>query len=216
MHPENSTLAFSQFAAAARNNWILEPQLEYNKTMGKSKWQILLGATFQNRNYSSTSIQASGYTTDLLLYSMNAAAAITASNNRETYRYNAVFARINYNLQRKYIVNLSARRDGSSRFGPGNRFANFAAAGLAWIFSEESFVKNNISFLSFGKLRASYGITGNDQIGDYRFLNLWSSTTNPYQSIPGLRPSSLFNPFLEWEKNKKQNWQSNWASSITG
>ncbi len=119
------------------------------------------------------------------------------------YRYHAVFGRINYNWKDKYIFNLTGRRDGSSRFGPGKRFSNFGAVGVAWIFSEENFFEKHLSFLSYGKLRVSYGVTGNDQIGDYEFLDTFSLTSYPYQGNIGLYPTRLFNPDFAWERNRK-------------
>jgi TonB-dependent starch-binding outer membrane protein SusC len=127
------------------------------------------------------------------------------STINSVYKYNAVFGRINYNYRDKYIVNLTARRDGSSRFGSENQFHNFGSAAIAWLFSNEKFVKN-IPFLSFGKLRASYGTTGNDQIGDYQFMNLYQTVTNirtPYRGITGIQPTGLPNPYLEWEETRK-------------
>ncbi|WP_339813086.1 TonB-dependent receptor domain-containing protein, partial [Zunongwangia profunda] len=90
-------------------------------------------------------------------------------------------------------------RDGSSRFGPSNRFANFGAIGMAWIFTEEPVIKNSLPFLSFGKLRGSYGTTGNDQIGDYGYLDAYEATTG----TGGLYPTGLANPNYSWEVNKK-------------
>jgi TonB-linked SusC/RagA family outer membrane protein len=201
--PNNSTLAFSQFGSSSAVSWIIEPQLEYNTYFADGKLQALLGTTFQERNFNSITINANNYINDLLLYSVAAAGSVTANNNAELYHYNAFFGRINYNWQQKYLIDLSMRRDGSSRFGPGRQFANFEAVGLGWIFSEEGFIKNKLHFLNFGKLRTSYGITGNDQIGNYKYLDLWASVSNPYQGIPGLRPLSLFNPDFEWEENRK-------------
>src|SRR5690606_25066178 len=103
----------------------------------------------------------------------------------------------------RYIVNLTGRRDGSSRFGPGNRFANFGALGLAWLFSEEPFVQDAFPFLSFGKLRFSYGITGSDLIGDYQYLDTYSVSGKNYAGISVLEPSRLYNPSFSWEENKK-------------
>jgi len=91
-------------------------------------------------------------------------------------------------------------------FGPANEFHDFAALGVGWIFSNEEIVKNNNSFLSFGKLRASYGTTGNDQIGDYQYSSLFtpnSSGGSAYQGINGLAPTGLANPYLQWELTKK-------------
>lgn len=169
----------------------------------KGRVNILFGSTFQERTTKSTFINASNYTSDLLLNSAAAAGQITATNTSSQYRYTAFFGRVNFNWENRYILNLSARRDGSSRFGPENRFANFGALGSAWILSNESFFKRKIKFLSYSKIRFSYGITGNDQIGNYKYLDLWSSTPTTYQNVPGLQPNSLFNPNFEWEKNKK-------------
>jgi len=78
--------------------------------------------------------------------------------------------------------------------------------GGAWIFSEESFIKKRFNFLSFGKLRASYGTTGSDQIADYQFLSLYQSINNvssPYQGVNGYQPVGLTNPYLQWEETRK-------------
>src|SRR5690606_27400325 len=119
------------------------------------------------------------------------------------YRYNAVFGRVNYGYNEKYFLNLTGRRDGSSRFGPGKQFANFGAIGAAWLFSRESFFEENLSWLSFGKLRGSYGTTGSDLIGDYKYLNTYGLTGVGYAGIVGLEPNQLFNPDFSWETNKK-------------
>jgi hypothetical protein len=118
------------------------------------------------------------------------------------YRYNSLFARANYEWKEKYIINLTGRRDGSSRFGPGNRFAHLGAVGAAWIFSKEQAVENRFGWLSFGKLRASYGITGNDQIGDYQYLDSYS-VAGSYQGVVALRPTRLPNADYAWETNRK-------------
>ena len=75
----------------------------------------------------------------------------------------------------------------------------------AWLFSQESFIKDNLPVLSFGKLRLSYGTTGNDQVGDYQYLGLFNPTyaPTPYQGIVGYQPSGLANPNLQWELTKK-------------
>jgi hypothetical protein len=119
------------------------------------------------------------------------------------YRYDAIYGRLSYNVDDKYVVNLTARRDGSSRFGPGKQFGDFGAAGIAWIFTKERFIENNFSFLSFGKFRGSYGTTGNDQIGDYQYLSTYSPISSTYQAVSGLSPTQLTNPYFAWELVKK-------------
>jgi hypothetical protein len=118
------------------------------------------------------------------------------------YRYTSLFGRLNYNWQDKYILNATFRRDGSTIFGPDNRFGNFGALGAAWLFTNESFLAGN-SVLSFGKLRASYGITGNDKIGEYQYLESWGSTSFAYDGVAGLTPSRIANPLFKWEESKK-------------
>jgi TonB-dependent starch-binding outer membrane protein SusC len=203
LSPATSILASSSFGNSSSSSWIIEPQLNYRAMIRKSKLSLLLGTTFQNRSYNGQTISASNYTSDLLLNSLAAAGNVSASNTEFLYRYMAVFGRLNYNIRNKYLFNLSARRDGSSRFGPDKRFSNFGAIGAAWLFSSESWFSKNLPLVSYGKVRVSYGVTGNDQIGDYRYLDLWSSVPVTYQGQPGLAPNNLFNPDYSWEINKK-------------
>ncbi|MBZ4036699.1 SusC/RagA family TonB-linked outer membrane protein [Flavobacterium sp. 17A] len=186
-----------------RQSWIIEPQLNYRLTLGNSQFDALVGGTFQNQITSRMYQLGSDFSSNALIHDMTSAALTSVALSDETvYRYQAFFARINYNLNKRYIINVTGRRDGSSRFGPGRQFANFGAIGAAWIFSSASFLTNN-KILSFGKLRASYGVTGNDQIGDYQFLDTYTSSGGNYQGVNGLQPSRLYNPAFGWESNKK-------------
>jgi TonB-linked SusC/RagA family outer membrane protein len=182
-------------------NWIIEPQAEYTSQISKGKLDVLLGATYNQRNTSAQSISATGYTSDDLLGSLTGATTITASNTATQYNYQAFFGRVNYNWDDKYIVNFTGRRDGSSRFGPNYRFSNFGAVGAAWIFTNEPLLKQN-QIISYGKLRASYGTTGNDQIGDYAYLDAYKAGV-AYTDSSTLNPSKLYNPNLHWERNDK-------------
>ncbi|MDX1829289.1 MAG: SusC/RagA family TonB-linked outer membrane protein [Lutibacter sp.] len=188
---------------ADRESWIFEPQLNWNKTIGKGKLKTLVGATYQSQKGNQLVQYASGFTSNSLIYNLASASNVYTLVSEETeYKYQAFFGRINYNWQEKYMVNLTGRRDGSSRFGSGKQFANFGAVGVAWLFSKERFLENN-TILSFGKLRASYGITGNDQIGDYQYLDTYASSGVNYDGVIGLQPTRLFNPEFGWETNKK-------------
>ncbi|MDX6192075.1 SusC/RagA family TonB-linked outer membrane protein [Flavobacterium sp. Fl-318] len=186
-----------------RSSWIIEPQISWTKELGLGKIDLLAGTTFQNQTTTRLFQSGTGYSSNNLIYNLASAKYINVLQNDQTiYKYQAFFGRINYNLDKRYIINLTARRDGSSRFGPGNQFATFGAVGLAWLFSNESFLKNT-SWLSFGKLRSSYGTTGNDQIGDYQFLNTYSTTGVNYDGTVGLEPTRLYNADFGWETNKK-------------
>lgn len=194
----------SNFGDSYYKTWIIEPQADYTRTIGDGTLTILAGGTLQESIQQGETISARGYTSDALLENIRSATSIDIINSAYSqYRYAALFGRVNYVWKEKYIVNLTGRRDGSSRFGPGQQFGNFGAAGVAWIFSNESFVKNNVTFLSFGKLRASYGTTGSDAIGNYQYLNTFSSTTYPYNGSSGLVLTRLDNPDYSWETNKK-------------
>jgi len=206
MIPEYGIYRTSDFADIRMESWSVEPQLTYTKIVQKHKIDLLLGMTIQQKNQDATTINGGGFGSDQIMEDIKSATVLTPlSSINSRYKYHAVFARVNYNWQDKYILNLTGRRDGSSRFGSENRFHNFGAMGAAWIFSQEQLFARHFSFLSYGKLRASYGITGNDQIPDYQFLNLYDavSATVPYQGAIGYRPTGLTNPFLQWEETRK-------------
>lgn len=203
LDPNSGQLPFSYFAAGTIKSWIVEPQAEYNYKFGKSKINLLLGATAQENVNTSIQASAMDYSGDAFLGSLAGAGSVTTSNAYTQYRYNAFFGRVNYNWNDQYLLNLSGRRDGSSRFGINKRFNNFGAVGVAWIFSAGDGFKKAVPVISFGKLRASYGITGNDQIGDYRFLDTWTASPFTYQGVSTLDPTSLYNPEYEWERNGK-------------
>lgn len=183
-----------------RDSWIIEPQIHYKVNSRESTFNLLMGLTLQDSDNKILALSGNGYVSEGLIGNLSAAEQVTISSNQMiNYRYAAVFGRLGYSLKNKYFINLTGRRDGSSRFGPGKRFANFGAIGAAWIFSEEPFIKDRLSFLSFGKLRGSYGTTGNDQIPDYGYLDAYE----PTQGSNGLYPVQLFNPGFSWEINKK-------------
>lgn len=196
-------IASADFGTNDIHNWIIEPQAEYNKLFGKSKINILLGETIEQDINSSTLIDASGYSNDMLITSISGAPDKTVSDGYSQYKYNAIFGRVNYMFAQRYIINLTGRRDGSSRFGPGKQFGNFGSVGAAWIFSEENFIKSNLPFLSYGKLRGSYGTTGSDAIGDYQYISRWQPTAYYYQGSLGYLSQNLFNPDFSWAVTKK-------------
>lgn len=188
---------------ASRKSWIAEPQINWQNNYGKLKIDALVGSSFQSQISTQFAQLGTGFSSNSLINNLASASTVTNLSSEETqYKYQAFFGRVNFNYGGKYIVNLTGRRDGSSRFGPGKRFATFGAVGAAWLFTEEKLFKDN-AVLSFGKLRASYGVTGNDQIGDYQFFQTYSSTNNNYNGVIGIQPTRLYNPDYGWETNKK-------------
>lgn len=195
----------SNFLNSYIRSWIVEPQLNYSRGLLGGTIKLLLGITNQQQTNNGQGVYASGFSSDFLIENLAAATTLSGSTDFTQYKYNAVFGRLNYNWREKYLISLTGRRDGSSRFGPENRFHNFGAIGAGWIFSQERFIKNKLHFISYGKIRASYGSTGNDQVGNYSFINLYSPTSYqiPYQNSGALTINEIYNPYLEWEETKK-------------
>ena len=188
---------------AHRESWIVEPQLSWKGHWNWLKLEVLLGATFQKETAQQFVQQGTGFPNNQLIRNLSAASTLEVLEDTDSeYAYNAIFGRVNFNLFDRYILNLTGRRDGSSRFGPGKQFGNFGAVGLAWIFSEENGLADG-TFLSFGKLRGSYGTTGSDNVGDYRFLDTYSVSGFDYDGITILEPTGIFNPLFGWESNTK-------------
>jgi TonB-linked SusC/RagA family outer membrane protein len=189
---------------ANRNSWIVEPQLTYAFQLGAAKIDLLAGSTIQQQTGKQTVYLGYGFASNSLIENPASASFFSVMQSGESvYKYQAFFGRVNAHYKGRYIVNVTGRRDGSSRFGTANRFATFGAVGAAWLFGEETFVKNKLGFLSFGKLRASYGTTGSDQLGDYQYLDTYSASGMNYQGTGGLMPTRLFNPNFGWEVNRK-------------
>lgn len=194
---------YANFSNGSSESWIVEPQIEYVRPLRSGILSTLVGATFQQMKRKLTTTSGSGYTNDQLLRNLQAAPFISVVENQETdYRYQAFFARVNYALKEKYFFELVGRRDGSSRFGPEKKYANFGAISSAWVFSNEDFARG-LGLLSFGKVRVSYGSSGNDQIGDYGYMDTYSTSVLPYQGITPIYPTRLANPDYSWESNQK-------------
>ncbi|WP_207515236.1 SusC/RagA family TonB-linked outer membrane protein [Longitalea luteola] len=201
----NSTRNVS-FGNRSMGSWIIEPQLSYIGNIGKGKIEGLLGTTIQKSTSQSLTVNGSGFASDMLMKSL--VFATTTSiwvSSSEINRFNALFGRLTYNWNNKYLINLTGRRDGSNKFGNANKFYNFWSIGAGWIFSEEKWIRQYLPFISFGKLRSSYGITGNDQIASFSYLSIYdiNHPTILYQGNYGLNPAGIPNPYLQWEETRK-------------
>ncbi|MBD1362653.1 SusC/RagA family TonB-linked outer membrane protein [Mucilaginibacter sp. ZT4R22] len=193
----------SAFSYNVANNYIVEPQLTYTAKIAKGDLSTLLGGTWQYQSIRTPfTTFASDFPSDNLLENLASAQNVSTSSSSSQYKYASVFGRINYNWERKYIVNLNFRRDGSSRFGPDYRYGNFGSAGAAWVFTEETFAKA-FPVISFGKLRGSYGVVGSDQIGDYQYLDSYASVPYVYNGATGLVPTRIANSSYRWEQTRK-------------
>ncbi len=202
--PSNPSVSQASHGTNNFSSWNIEPQLNYKKHIWKGTLDVLAGTTFHQKQNASTYLILSGFPSEALMSSIGAATTVSwKSDNVTDYKYSAIFGRINYNIADKYLINFTGRRDGSSRFGPGKQFANFGAVGAAWILSAENWMDKLKPILSFAKIRGSYGVTGNDQIGDYQYLDTWGPGASTYQESSTLYQTGLFNANYGWERNKK-------------
>lgn len=188
--------------------WQSENYLTYIEEADAHRINAVLGASWQQRNFRSNNLSANGFTDNFFRF--NNIGTATDPNPPSSYAdewtMNSYFARASYTYDNKYMVTFTGRIDGSSRFGENSKYGYFPSAGLAWLVSDEDFM-SNISQIDVLRLRTSYGITGNSEIGLYQSLATIGSGT---ALIGGERqPSSnvqrLANPDLEWEKTYQFN-----------
>ncbi len=197
---------FADYYAMDAQSFQIEPQLMYNFNIKKARFDALLGATYSVSNYLKNQMRGSKFPSDAFLDDITSAAEISNVKNPQRQSKTAsIFARLNVDYDNKYLLSGIFRRDGSSRFGPGNRFGNFYSIGAAWLFGNENFIKESTAskILSHGKLRFSYGRTGNDGIGDFAYLSSYSTTAYPYEGSIGMYPASIGNKDLHWESTYK-------------
>lgn len=195
---------FATFGNDYQHTYNIEPQLNYNQQIGRGKLTALLGTTFQETKAGGQSVVGRNFSSEALMNALSAAGIIPSySTSYNQYKFNSIFGRVTYDFEDKYILNGTFRRDGSSRFPPNRQFGNFWAIGGAWIASNENFIKDNFKFVSLAKLRASYGLTGNDGIGNYQYMSTFGATAEQYNNNPGLYANRLGNDELGWETNRK-------------
>jgi len=211
-NPSTATSAINQaiptVAASIRDNnnnmsWLNENIATYRNSIKDHNFEVLAGFSNQRFRLDQSRIQADTYPDDRIL-TIQSAVNINRGgtfNNVQEWSLTSVFSRFTYNYKGKYLFTASARGDGSSRFGVNNRWGLFPSTSVGWVLSDEEFLKGNEK-VSFAKLRASYGITGNNNIGNYTQYALINNTVNvAFNNVvtPGAAVVSLDNPNLGWE-----------------
>jgi TonB-linked SusC/RagA family outer membrane protein len=183
----------------------VEPQINYSKRIvEKGVLSAFLGATLQTDNNFSDNFELRDFPTENLFKNYaSAAVKYSVGSNTRSKRYASLFGRATYDYNNRYILNGIIRRDGSSIFQEGNRFGNFWSLSGSWIFSKEDFSQNYLPFINYGKLRFSHGLTGNDNVAAFLFLNGYSVSSYPYAGNSGLYLSQVANPGFSWEKTRK-------------
>jgi len=157
----------------------------------------VVGMSYQNSKSQNETGSARDFPSDAF-HKLNSASTKTDASSSETqFTFLSYFARANYKFDNKFLLALSGRFDGSSRFGKNHRYGFFPAASAGWILSEENFLAK-LKWLNFLKLKVGYGLTGNSEIGNFPSRGLFSGN-GAYAGQPGTRPSQLANPDLKWE-----------------
>lgn len=189
-------------------NWLNENTLTYTEQFGgQHKLTALVGYTSQGYKHESVYAAASNFNDDFAEFNNLGAGATlrTPSTNARDWGLISYLARVNYGYSDRFLLTLTARRDGSSRFGPNNKYGFFPSGAVAWRVINEKFMKNQQLFSDL-KIRGSYGLTGNQEIGDYGYLSFIANVrypfggANPVMLVGGV-PGGISNLNLSWEKN---------------
>lgn len=205
--PLNATLNYPSTASATKTDnieWLNENTLNFSRVF-KEKHAInaLIGFTAQKSTYDRLSAGAGDFPTNYVSY-ISAGTVNSGTQIKSEWSMLSMISRINYAYAGKYLFTATLRRDGSSRFGANHKWGTFPSFSVGYNLSEEKFMES-LAFISNLKLRASYGLSGNNQIGNYATIGLLQSANyvNGATMISGLVPSSLSNDDLTWEKSKQ-------------
>ena len=190
-------------STAARENYLNENTLTYDLSEGKLNVNALAGFTYQEDKLINTSLSKTGFPDDEIT-TLNMGTVLSSGSSSATeWSLMSFLGRINTTWNDRYILSMSLRRDGSSRFGKDNRWGWFPAASLGWRITQEEFMKD-IEKVNELKLRVSYGVAGNNNIGDYAAIGTLSQTNyvlGQSQAVfSGFSPGSFSNRLLGWEK----------------
>ncbi|MEN7549713.1 TonB-dependent receptor [Rapidithrix thailandica] len=176
----------------------------YNYSINKDhQLSFLAGFEMLQRTSRSSNVQGILFPSDDFTYLTSAGLVFSGSSFKVNSGLVSFFSEVNYRLKDKYLFTLNARYDGSSRFGRDKRYGFFPAFSLGWRVSEEPFLQNN-RIIEELKLRASFGYTGNERIGNFQFLEAWASST-AYNNLPTVVPVNLANTELQWESTAELN-----------
>jgi TonB-linked SusC/RagA family outer membrane protein len=186
-------------------NWLSENTLTYEKKIGEHSLNGLLGYTSQKQRDETMYVAANNFPNDLV-HTLNAGTVTAGNTTASEWSLLSYLARVQYNFKNKYFLTSAIRRDGMSRFGEDNKWGYFPSVSAGWLISDEAFM-SGISAINNLKLRASYGVTGNNQIPNYGAISLLASApyVNGTTIANGLKVSNLANSGLKWEKTNQFN-----------
>lgn len=188
----------------ASTSWVGTQTFNYTaKIAQQHNINLLAGYEAQKTTRESFSSSGVGFPNDKLKTLNSTSSQFAVTGLRTANAFSGIFARATYDYNQKYFVSTSIRRDGSSRFGTESRWGTFYSIGGSWVMSNESFIKD-IKAIDFLRMRSSYGVTGNAEIGDFTYAGVYTYGQD-YDGLPGGRPGQIGNPNLTWEKQKNFN-----------
>ena len=212
----NDSKGYGQSVFAGATDYNTNAVLRWNKAFDSHDLGLDLGTEYFKSTNNRTSVQGEQFPSDELKTLASAAVITGGTSSEDNYSFLSYFGRARYNFDRKYLFNASARIDGSSRFGANERYAFFPAFSAGWVVSEEGFLADN-TVVSFLKARASWGQSGNADIGNFRALGLYSPGS--YNGSSVFSPQQIANPDLTWEKSTELNFGIDWGmfnNRVTG
>lgn len=209
--PGEAQKGLAKRSTSGEDSRLLEANLTYDHIFGLHKVNAIVGYSYQDFTNESFSAQNRNFATDLFSYNNlgagNKLQPDDIASNKESNRLISFYGRATYSFNNKYTATATVRRDGSSRFGTNNRWGIFPSGSVAWRLSEEAFMED-VSFIDDLKLRVSYGITGNQDIPNYRTMALYGTSGYYYSNgefFTQYAPSQNPNPDLKWEQTAQLN-----------
>jgi len=184
-------------------DWVAQNTLTYDKLFNGHHLNVLLGQSAEKRKYYKIYAEATGWPYESIETLNVASTAVSATTERTTYANASFFGRVSYDYKEKYLFTASTRYDGSSRFGSNQKWGLFPSFSAGWKINEESFM-DTMDWISLLKLRVSWGMSGNDRIGDYEYMALLDTYNTSWNNVlvSGVAAKNIANEDLQWESTK--------------
>jgi TonB-linked SusC/RagA family outer membrane protein len=186
--------------------WVWDNTLTYDKTIGLHRIGAMLGTSAQENRYNYMNGSIQNFASDITQQLSNGTQQPTIGGNTSSYSLFSQMGRINYAYADTYLATVTLRRDGSSRFGENNKYGLFPSLSLAWRISQENFFKD-IKFVNDLKIRGGYGVTGNQEIGNYSFASSLNTIKYNFNNtvVSAVVPTVMPNPNVQWERQRQGN-----------
>jgi len=186
--------------------WIWDNTFSYEHTIGKHRIGAMAGTSAQENRYNFMKGSVQNFASDITQQLDNGTLQQTIGGTTSSWALFSYMGRLNYTYADKYLITATVRRDGSSRFGEGNKYGVFPSASLAWRISQEDFFKN-IHFINDMKIRAGWGVTGNQEIGNYSYASKLNTIKYNFNNnaVSAVVPTVMPNPSVQWEEQEQAN-----------